>query len=53
MSKKLDRHVQIRNLLLQHHEMKTKDLANLLQVTPETLRKDLENLYDYIQGVNV
>ena len=44
MSKKLDRHVQIRNLLLQHHEMKTKDLANLLQVTPETLRKDLDEL---------
>ena len=44
MSKKQDRHVQIRSLLFRNHKMKTVDLAKELAVTPETLRKDLDEL---------
>lgn len=44
MSKKQERHIQIRNLLLQHKEMKTAQLAKTLNITPETLRKDLDEL---------
>ncbi|MBQ9840447.1 MAG: DeoR/GlpR transcriptional regulator [Erysipelotrichaceae bacterium] len=44
MSKKHDRHVQIRSLLSRNHKMKTVELAKELAVTPETLRKDLDEL---------
>lgn len=44
MSKKQERHVQIRSLLSRNHKMKTVDLAKELAVTPETLRKDLDEL---------
>lgn len=45
MSKKKDaRQVQIRQILHEKGEYKVKDLAQLLEVTPETLRKDLDEL---------
>ncbi len=44
MSKKQERHVQIRSLLSRNHKMKTVELAKELAVTPETLRKDLDEL---------
>ncbi len=45
MSKKKEaRQIQIRNILEEKNEMKVKDLAQQLDVTPETLRKDLDEL---------
>lgn len=45
MSKKKDaRHVQIRNILQEKEELRVKELAEMLEVTPETLRKDLDEL---------
>ena len=45
MSKKEERYLQIRSLLLQNQRMKTVELAKCLGVTPETLRKDLDVLH--------
>ncbi len=42
--KKNERHSAIRSLLLEHQEMKVADLARELSVTPETIRKDLDEL---------
>ncbi len=44
MSKKNERQVEIRNILSTKGECKVKELALMLKVTPETLRKDLDEL---------
>lgn len=44
--KKEERQNRIRTILEEKKEMKVKDLAQLLEVTPETLRKDLDELED-------
>lgn len=45
MSKKKDaRQVKIRNILMEKGQYRVKDLAAILHVTPETLRKDLDEL---------
>ncbi|WP_289219837.1 DeoR/GlpR family DNA-binding transcription regulator [Ileibacterium valens] len=42
--KKEERHLKIRQILMDHQEMKVSALAQMLQVTPETMRKDLDEL---------
>lgn len=45
MSKKKDaRQVKIREILLEENQVRVVDLANRLNVTPETLRKDLDEM---------
>ena len=52
MSKKKDaRQVKIRNILMEKGQYRVKDLAAILHVTPETLRKDLDELEE--QGIVV
>ena len=52
MSKKKDaRQVKIRNILMEKGQYRVKDLAAILHVTSETLRKDLDELEE--QGIVV
>ena len=44
--KKEERQLQIRQILEEKEKLKVKELAKLLSVTPETLRKDLDELQE-------
>ena len=44
--KKEERQLQIRQILEEKEKLKVKELAKLLSVTPETLRKDLSELQE-------
>lgn len=44
--KKEERQLQIRQILEEKEKIKVAELAKLLSVTPETLRKDLDELQE-------
>ena len=49
--KKEERQLQIRQILEEKEKIKVTELAKLLSITPETLRKDLSELQDGKENV--
>ena len=47
--KKEERQLQIRQILEEKEKIKVAELAKLLSVTPETLRKDLDELQEWLR----